>query len=163
LLQRVRERWTAQSGEQPPFRLDNLLAPTPWTKALMDEFAPQLERAGLSWDRLPALVQARHEVFELDAKFGGLGEGGVFDALDHASVLQHRVADLDVADAVLNPPSDTRARIRGEVVRRLSAAGARYAVEWTRVHDEDGQRDLDLGNPFETEERWHPVSSPIEP
>ena len=48
-----------------------------------------------------------------------------------------------------------QARIRGEVVRRLSDAGILYGAEWTSVHVYDEQqRMFDLRDPFETEERW---------
>jgi proteasome accessory factor A len=113
---------------------------------------------GLSWEQLPALVKARNEVFELDAKFAALGDNGVFNALDRAGALRHKVRDLDVADAVVNPPGDTRAAIRGRVVRELSEKGVRYGAEWTSVFDRDGRRELDLRDPFETQERWRALS-----
>jgi hypothetical protein len=131
-----------------------VLNPTARIREQMDRLTPVLERRGLSWDDLPALARARQEVFELDARFGALGEDGVFDALDRAGALNHRVRDLDVADAVLNPPQDTRARIRGDVVRRLSEEGTVYAAEWTSVYDKDRNRELLLSDPLTTEEYW---------
>lgn len=123
-------------------------------KPVIERLTPILERRGLSWHQLPDLVAARQELFELDAKFGALGERGLFNALDAAGALRHRVRDFDVAHAVLHPPQDTRARIRGDVVRRLSEAGIPYGAEWTGVYDKGHNRALDLMNPFETEERW---------
>jgi hypothetical protein len=52
------------------------------------------------------------------------------------------------------PPQDTRARIRGEVVRRLSDAGVPYGAEWTSINDWARKLRLDLHDPFEREERW---------
>jgi hypothetical protein len=108
---------------------------------------------------LPAFLAARDEVRELDAKFGGLDATGVFNALDAAGVLQHRVDGLDVGDAITCPPQDTRARVRGDVVRRLSDEGVPYAADWISIYDAKRARVLDLSNPFETEERWRPKTT----
>jgi proteasome accessory factor A len=125
----------------------------------MDRLTPLLGIQNLSWTQLPAFAAARSEMFEMDAKFSSLGDDGLFNVLDRAGALRHRVRELDVNGAVLHPPQDTRARIRGEVVRRLSAAGVVYGAEWTRIYEKDGLQ-LDLSDPFETEERWGKVSVP---
>jgi hypothetical protein len=64
---------------------------------------------------------------------------------------------------VESPPEDTRARIRGEVVRRLSRAGTKYAADWIRIHDLEHHRELDLADPFETEERWRDIPAMATP
>jgi hypothetical protein len=163
VLRRLQQRWARVFGEDQPFELAELLQPTEFLKAEMDRLIPVLGRRGLSWDQLPALERARNEVFELDAKFGALGECGVFNVLDQAGALRHKVRDLDVAGAVANPPTDTRARIRGRVVQQLSEQGVRYGAEWTGVFDKDGRRELDLRDPFEAEERWRDLPPPAEP
>jgi hypothetical protein len=71
------------------------------------------------------------------------------------------VTGLDVTNAVTSPPQDTRARIRGEVVQRLSRAGIKYAADWIRICDLDQRRELDLANPFETQEQWREMSVPV--
>lgn len=48
--------------------------------------------------------------------------------------------------------------VRGHVVRRLTEDGTRYRAEWTRVVDVDHKRVLDLGDPFEADERWQEVA-----
>jgi proteasome accessory factor A len=113
-----------------------------------------LASRGLDVAQLADLDAARGEMFELDAKFGALGEAGLFNALDAGGALRHRVGGLDVESAVTQPPGDTRAKIRGEVVKRLSDAGIPYTAEWTSVHNYQGQTWLNLSNPLETEERW---------
>jgi hypothetical protein len=158
LLRRLQRRWVRVFGADQPFRLEDLLQPSEFLKAEMDSLVAVAASRGLSWEQLPALVKARNEVFELDAKFAALGDNGVFNALDRAGALRHKVRDLDVADAVVNPPGDTRAAIRGRVVRELSEKGVRYGAEWTSVFDRDGRRELDLRDPFETEERWRALS-----
>jgi pup-ligase protein len=137
-----------------PFDYRAVLDPSAETRRRMDQLTPVLDRHGLSWTQLPALVAARNEMFEMDAKFGALDGRGIFNALDAAGALRHRVPGADIGDAVERSPQDTRARIRGEVVRRLSEAGVSYGAEWTGVYDWDHGRELDLSNPLEVEERW---------
>jgi proteasome accessory factor A len=159
VIARLRRQWLAGPAVAPEFDIAHALEPDLWMKAEMDQMSPMLRVRGLSWDQLPAFVAARNELFELDAKYGGLGDEGVFNTLDRAGALRHHVHELDVDDAVLNPPQDTRARIRGEVVRRLSDAGVVYRAEWTHICDFDRKRQLDLTDPFEAEERWEGMHS----
>jgi proteasome accessory factor A len=146
-------------------------------------YAEFLRRHGIEWSSLPVLnaalerrlsandaaqpmpaklailLKLRQQLFELDMRFGELGERGVFNALDRAGVLAHRVAGVDDIDAAMDvPPPDTRASVRGEVVRRLTEDGTRYRAEWTQVVDLDHRRVLDLGDPFEGVERWREVA-----
>jgi hypothetical protein len=154
VLRRLQRRRARVFGDREPLLLHELLQPSDSLEAETIRLIPSLARRGLAWDQLPALVRARNEVFELDAKFAALGERGIFNTLDRAGALPHRIRELDVADAVNNPPADTRARIRGRVVQQLSEQGIRYGAEWTGIYDKDGRRELDLRNPFESEERW---------
>jgi hypothetical protein len=165
VLAKLTRVWADGPNDGGAFDLAAALTPTLWLRTEMDRLTPMLERRGLSWDGLPALALARQEVFELDARFSALGEDGIFDGLDRAGALDHRVRDLDVADAVLNPPQDTRARVRGEVVRRLSEAGTAYGAEWTGVYDRDRNRELVLMNPLTSEECWRdlPARSKSDP
>jgi pup-ligase protein len=151
VLTRLHTAWVRAGGKtfEPLKALDwSELADT------RSHLAQSLARHGLSWDQLSTFLTARNEVLEADAKFGGLDATGIFNALDAAGVLQHRVEGLDIGDAVTDPPHDTRARVRGNVVRRLSDEGVPYGAEWVSVYDGKRSRILDLSNPFETEERW---------
>ena len=142
-------------------------------------YAEFLRRHGIEWASLPALNAAlearrahgdmadgvveplarlaglRQQLFELDMRFGELGERGVFNGLDRAGVLDHQVAGVDDIEGAMNtPPRDTRAAVRGQVVQRLTEDGTRYRAEWMQVVDLDQGRVLDLGDPFEPVERW---------
>lgn len=152
-LDRLSKRWTGK-GAQQPFEIRFAVEPHPRLAAEKERLSRFLDRHGLDWTQLGDLAVARHELLELDAKFGGLGDRGVFNTLDAAGVLRHRVDGLDVNSAITDPPHDTRARIRGNVIRRLSAAGIPYSAEWMSVFDSRTRRSLDLRDPFETTERW---------
>ena len=152
-LDRLKTRW-ARAGMREPFELRFAAESHPHLAEEIARLAGSLARHGLEWDQLADLDAARREMFELDARFGELGERGIFNALEAAGTLRHQVGGLDVDNAVTHPPQDTRARIRGDVVRRLSDAGVPYGAEWTAVYDVARHAALDLHNPFETEERW---------
>ena len=156
VLDRLKRRWTSVHPQEP-FALRFLVQSHPALAGEKAWLTRLLARHGLDWSQLADLEAARHEAFELDARFGALGEHGIFNALDVAGTLQHRVGGLDVDSAMTEPPQDTRAKIRGDVVRRLSDAKMQYGAEWTAIFDNSAGLVLDLHNPFETEERWRPV------
>ena len=151
-LDRLTRAW-AGAGSREPFALRFVVESHPHVVAERPRVARLLAARGLDWEGFEALAAARLEVFEFDAKFGALGEAGLYNALEAAGALEHRMA-LDVERAMTEPPPDTRAKIRGNVVRRLSNARIPYGAEWTAVYDNSARLALDLQDPFETEERW---------
>jgi proteasome accessory factor A len=117
---------------------------------------PLLREAGLAWEGLDPFIAARDELFEIDMRFGQLGAGGIFEALDAAGVLTHRVEGVaDPTTAITTPPDVARARIRGRLVRELSGAAAhRYHSDWDAVWDEVERRFVDLSDPFVATAEW---------
>jgi hypothetical protein len=156
VLNRLKRRWV-ETRSAESFALRFVAESHPNLAAEKTRLTKVLNRHGLDWAQLADLDSARQEAFELDARFGELGERGVFNALEAAGALRHEVGGLDVERAMTEPPQDTRAKIRGTVVRRLSDAGTPYGAEWTSVLDSSTRRTLDLHDPFETEERWGAV------
>jgi proteasome accessory factor A len=103
----------------------------------------------------PASQGRRMQLFELDLRWGELGPRGIFDALDRRGELTHQVRGCDrIAEAIEQPPRVGRARIRGEVVRRLWQAGRPAWCTWDGIDDLQDRRSLDLSDPFEETERW---------
>ncbi|MCL4180055.1 MAG: proteasome accessory factor PafA2 family protein [Verrucomicrobia bacterium] len=100
----------------------------------------------------------REELFELDLRFGQVGEQGVFTRLDRAGVLAHRFPGVDnIEHAVANPPNFGRALLRGRAVRGLSQRGAHASCDWQGVWDLETNRFLDLSDPFAETERWKAI------
>jgi Pup-ligase protein len=159
-LTRLEHVWHAANSDEP-FEIRLVLENHPTLTAEIRRLTPFVECQGLSWSHLPEFMSARDELFEMDARFGALDARGLFNILDASGALRHRVPGLDVSAAVESPPQDTRARIRGEVVRRLSGAGTKYAADWIRICDLDHRRELDLANPFETEEQWREMPTSV--
>ena len=110
---------------------------------------------GLEWARLPALLQLRQELFEIDWRCGELGEHSLFVRLDRAGVLAHRWAGVDnIEHAMAHPPNSGRARLRGEVIRRVAHVRDHFACDWKAIFDTANCAMLDLADPFVREERW---------
>ncbi|HEY7448384.1 MAG TPA: proteasome accessory factor PafA2 family protein [Vicinamibacterales bacterium] len=159
-LTRLEHVWNAANRDQP-FELRLVLENDPTLTPEIRRLTPFVESQGVSWSQLPEFITARDELFELDARYGGLDSRGLFNALDASGTLRHQVPGLDVTNAVTSPPPDTRARIRGDVVQRLSRAGTKYAADWIKICDLDHRRELDLANPFETQEEWREMPAPV--
>ena len=88
-------------------------------------------------------------------RFGQIGEKGVFEALDRSGLLNHRVPCIrGCGETLSSPPSSSRARVRGDFVRRNAQKSQDYLCDWAYVWDRKNGRVLDLSDPFETEERW---------
>lgn len=110
---------------------------------------------GLTWEGLSPFLALRQELFEIDTRFGQLGDKGIFTAIDRAEVLAHHFPGVDnIEHAMANPPAVGRARVRGECIRRLADNNGRYTCDWQGVWDHQARRKLDLSDPFGTEERW---------
>lgn len=116
---------------------------------------PFVRDNGLSWNCFGAFLDVRQELFEIDTRFGQLGDNGIFAALDAAGVLAHHVDGVDdIEHAVSNPPSIGRARVRGEVVRQLSGSNDPYECDWQGVWDRQNGRVIDLSDPFACVSDW---------
>ena len=124
------------------------------------ELPPAADGGEITGDQMAVLLSNRQRLFEIDMRFGQLGDHGIFDTLDRAGVLDHRVAGADAIETALDaPPHGTRATVRGDVVRRLTESRTRYCADWMRVVDMDHRRELDLSDPFEAEERWRSLNA----
>lgn len=126
---------------------------------------PVLRRHGLSWDGLRPFLDLRKELFEIDACYPALGKRGIFAALESQGVLRHRVSSVEpIEPAMIEPPCDGRARVRGEAIRELARAGAPNALaDWHAVWDRSGRRTLDLNDPFARAPRWEVWTEDDEP
>ncbi|MFZ0692340.1 MAG: proteasome accessory factor PafA2 family protein, partial [Acidobacteriaceae bacterium] len=132
----------------------------PATRSRVDspEVDPLLHAHGLQRSDLDHLMARRPEFFELETRFSQLGARGIFHSLDAAGVLTHRVPGVDNIDqAVTDPPAESRASIRGQVIRRL-ARESHLQCGWEQIVDYKERRVLDLSDPFTQEESWHPLA-----
>ena len=121
---------------------------------------PLLQSRGLEWEDVRMLLSCREKFLELDWKFAQIGPNGIFQMLDAAGVLNHRILEVDNIElAMTEPPSSGRGRVRGNVIRRL-AGTANVHADWQRIVNfaKAEAQVLDLSDPFTHEESWHSPS-----
>jgi hypothetical protein len=116
---------------------------------------PVLRDHGMSWNLFRPFLELRQELFEIDIRFGQLGDAGIFARLDASGTLAHRVAGVDnIQSAVAKPPSVPRAQRRGQLVRELTGKGDRYHCDWEGIWDCEVERMIDLRDPFAATTDW---------
>ncbi len=136
--------------------VDFVLGATSPVASEVRRLTPFLVDNGLDWSGLGRFLTLRAQLLEADTRFGQLGAGGIFAALDREGRLTHRVLHrAQIQRALSEPPSAGRARLRGEWVRRLQCkAIVRYRCGWTGIWDCARGRQLDLSDPFASEVAW---------
>ena len=96
--------------------LDFVIGPHSPVPNEVERLTKFLQSKGLDWNELQKLLNARQRFFEIDTRFGQLGPKGIFQSLDAAGVLNHRINnDESNSTAMSEPPATGRARIRGQV------------------------------------------------
>ena len=114
----------------------------------------RLQDCGVGWADLEAFIAVRNELWELDLRFGQLGADGLFERLDGAGLLSHRlVGDADVERAMVEPPADGRAHLRGRMIADLRS---RHGMEasWEYLRDRRRQRTFVMEDPAEARGFW---------
>lgn len=93
------------------------------------------------------------KLLQIDLAFHDVRPGrGLHWALESKGLVQRWVTDSDVSDAVAGtPPQTTRARLRGEFLRRAFATGTPVTVDWMRLKvNQLAAKSVELGDPFAT-------------
>ncbi len=77
----------------------------------------------------------------------------VFYKLQRAGLAERVVTDRDIADATDVPPQTTRARLRGEFIRRAKERKRDYTVDWVHLKlNDQAQRTVLCKDPFVSED-----------
>jgi proteasome accessory factor A len=124
-----------------------------------DRWESLVASRGLRLDRLEPFFALRAELCEADVRFGQVGDDGLFATLDRAGVLEHRFPGVDnVEHAVENPPASGRARVRGEVIRRLIDRRDDISCDWNVIRDGREKAEMVLSDPRgDAEGEWLPM------
>jgi proteasome accessory factor A len=79
----------------------------------------------------------------------------VFYKLQKAGKVERIVTDAAIAEAMETPPQTTRARLRGEFIRRAKERKRDYTVDWVHLKlNDQAQRTVLCKDPFKaTDER----------
>jgi proteasome accessory factor A len=138
------------------------------TKALgmWEHCLTQLEKDPLGLDRecdwvmkhnLIEAYRDRHDIPLSDARVALMDlqyhdvnrQRGLFYRLQERDMAERVCADGDIADAIENPPSTTRARLRGEFIRRAKERKRDYTVDWVHLKlNDQAQRTVLCKDPF---------------
>ena len=111
-------------------------------KWLLERF---MKEEGLDWH--DTWVQS------LDLEYHNLNaEKGLYFDLYRRGLVKRVVDDEQINQAIANPPSNTRAKARSQVMRALVGRKARYVIDWDSIYVED-EKYLNLDDPFFTYER----------
>ena len=74
---------------------------------------------------------------------------GLFYKMQHRGLVERVCADADIAEAVECPPQTTRARLRGEFIRRAKERKRDYTVDWVHLKlNDQAQRTVLCKDPF---------------
>jgi len=139
------ERWERVLDALESGAEDDLDGEVEWVtkRALLRRYA---DSRGLSWsDR--RLAQVDLAFHELSTTSDGIPRG-LFRLLEARGAAARLTRPEHVERALLNPPSDTRAVLRGRLIRAAQAEHRRYTVDWMQftAHDlpsPDGGRRVD--------------------
>ncbi len=78
-------------------------------------------------------------------------ERGLFYRMQARGMVERMVTDEDIRQAVENPPQTTRARLRGEFIRRAKERRRDYTVDWVHLKlNDQAQRTVLCKDPFKS-------------
>ncbi len=76
-------------------------------------------------------------------------ETGLFHRLEERGLVDTVVSEVEILEATARPPATTRARLRGEFVRRAQEARRDYTVDWVHLKlNDQAQRTVLCKDPF---------------
>ena len=78
-------------------------------------------------------------------------ERSLFYKLQDRGMVERMCTDADIDDAIDNPPQTTRARLRGEFIRRAKERKRDYTVDWVHLKlNDQAQRTVLCKDPFKS-------------
>lgn len=101
-----------------------------------------------------SLSLAHPQVALLDLQYHDVSRSrGVFYKLQAKGMAQRMVDDERIEKAVIEPPSTTRAKLRGEFIKRAKEKRRDFTVDWVHLKlNDQAQRTVMLKDPFRSED-----------
>ncbi len=124
--------------ENDPFKLDREVD---WVikHRLIEEYRAKHDLS-LSHPRVSLLDLQYHDVSR---------DRGVFYKMQHRGLVERLCTDEEIDEAVDTPPQTTRARLRGEFIRRAKERKRDYTVDWVHLKlNDQAQRTVLCKDPF---------------
>ena len=120
---------------------------------------PYLRDHHMKWDDLNKFLRLRSELFEIDTRFAQIGPDGIFSSMEQAGVLSHGLVDMEhIEQAMISPPTTTRANLRGRIIKKMADCDGRYLCSWDFILDSKDHRILEMSDPFVSTENWVSLS-----
>jgi proteasome accessory factor A len=96
------------------------------------------------------LSLASPRVAELDLKYHDIHRGrGLYYRMERAGLVERVTRDLDIFEAKSRPPQTTRARLRGEFIKRAQEKRRDFTVDWVHLKlNDQAQRTVLCKDPF---------------
>ena len=96
------------------------------------------------------LSLASPRVAELDLKYHDIHrDRGLYYRMERAGLVERVTRDLDVFEAKSRPPQTTRARLRGEFIKRAQEKRRDFTVDWVHLKlNDQAQRTVLCKDPF---------------
>ncbi len=90
-------------------------------------------------------------LLQLDISYHNIDpEAGIYHRLEDAGLVIKFFSDKEIERAIYQPPQDTRARVRGEIVKYLKKKGLISAIDWSNVNLEKiGAGKIIMNDPFD--------------
>ncbi|MFZ4434638.1 MAG: proteasome accessory factor PafA2 family protein, partial [Microthrixaceae bacterium] len=97
---------------------------------------------------------ASPEVALLDLQYHDISRRrSVFYKLQERGLVERVVTDADILEATETPPQTTRARLRGEFIRRAKERKRDYTVDWVHLKlNDQAQRTVLCKDPFRSQD-----------
>ena len=117
-----------------------------------------VESEGFDWEQLTnevddSFAEIRSSLFEFDISFGDIAEDGIFAEFEALDKSDNRVVDeQQIETAMRTPPQDSRARLRGKWIERLSPRFESIRCSWEGIHDHQNGRWLRFDDPLGQQE-----------
>ena len=134
-----------------------------YTLSHLEDDPPKLDRE-LDWVIKYKLIEAyreRHDLALSDARVALVDlqyhdvnrERGVFYRMQRKGMVDRIVTDEEISHAVEHPPQTTRARLRGEFIKRAKERKRDYTVDWVHLKlNDQAQRTVLCKDPFKAED-----------
>ena len=127
--------------------LDRLVTKVDWV-AKYQLLTKYREKHGLSLShpKIALMDLAYHDVNQ---------ERGLYYLLQRRGLVERVVDEQDVQRAMKDPPQSTRAKLRGEFIRRAKQRRRDYTVDWVHLKlNDQAQRTVLCKDPFRSQDEW---------
>ncbi len=130
----------------------------------LDLYRAFVESKGLGWEQLTnevdeSCAEIRDLLFEFDIHFGDITDNGIFAQFEDFEKTGSPIIDeRQIETALHTPPQDSRAKLRGKWIERLSQRADTNRCSWEGIYDERGNRWFHFDDPLGLQEAgWVPA------